>query len=265
MTCSPAIRGTLAEVDDASRAGTLPRWYENVTRPFSSLHRELAVLLDPAFLHLEEVGEVGAEQDLDRAERGLLAEVARSRCLRACRARRSGGANTTRCESARPARRRPAQHEHAAERIRRGRRERLGLVAVQPQPQLREEARVAEEQALRAVGIDLARLRDEMQNAEPSTRVTMPSVPPRLALALVVHGSGIGEHASPFAAEASALAGTLAAMRIAVIAPGWFPVPPTGYGGIELVVALLADGLVDAGHDVTLFAHRRLDAPRPSS
>jgi glycosyltransferase involved in cell wall biosynthesis len=34
----------------------------------------------------------------------------------------------------------------------------------------------------------------------------------------------------------------------------WFPVPPTGYGGIEWVVSLLADGLVDAGHDVTLFA-----------
>jgi glycosyltransferase involved in cell wall biosynthesis len=43
-------------------------------------------------------------------------------------------------------------------------------------------------------------------------------------------------------------------MRIGVVAPVWFPVPPTGYGGIELVVALLADGLVDAGHEVTLFA-----------
>lgn len=43
-------------------------------------------------------------------------------------------------------------------------------------------------------------------------------------------------------------------MRIALIAPVWLPVPPTGYGGIELVVSLLADGLVDAGHDVTLFA-----------
>jgi glycosyltransferase involved in cell wall biosynthesis len=43
-------------------------------------------------------------------------------------------------------------------------------------------------------------------------------------------------------------------MRVAVIAPVWFPVPPTGYGGIELVVSLLAEGLVDAGHDVTLFA-----------
>jgi glycosyltransferase involved in cell wall biosynthesis len=43
-------------------------------------------------------------------------------------------------------------------------------------------------------------------------------------------------------------------MRIAVLAPPWFPVPPTGYGGIEWVVWLLADGLVEAGHDVTLFA-----------
>jgi hypothetical protein len=43
-------------------------------------------------------------------------------------------------------------------------------------------------------------------------------------------------------------------MRIAVMSPVWFPVPPTGYGGIELVVSLLADGLADAGHDVTLFA-----------
>ncbi|MEX2211863.1 MAG: glycosyltransferase family 4 protein [Gaiellaceae bacterium] len=43
-------------------------------------------------------------------------------------------------------------------------------------------------------------------------------------------------------------------LRVAVISPCWFPVPPTGYGGIEWVVSLLADGLVDAGHEVTLFA-----------
>jgi glycosyltransferase involved in cell wall biosynthesis len=43
-------------------------------------------------------------------------------------------------------------------------------------------------------------------------------------------------------------------MRIAILAPPWFAVPPTGYGGIEWVVALLANGLVDAGHDVTLYA-----------
>ena len=43
-------------------------------------------------------------------------------------------------------------------------------------------------------------------------------------------------------------------MKIAIVAPAWFPVPPTGYGGIEWVVWLLAEGLVEAGHDVTLFA-----------
>ena len=43
-------------------------------------------------------------------------------------------------------------------------------------------------------------------------------------------------------------------MRIAILAPVWFAVPPSGYGGIEWVVSLLADGLADAGHDVTLFA-----------
>src|SRR5262249_45214363 len=43
-------------------------------------------------------------------------------------------------------------------------------------------------------------------------------------------------------------------LRMAIVAPPWFAVPPTGYGGIEWVVWLLADGLVDAGHDVTLFA-----------
>jgi glycosyltransferase involved in cell wall biosynthesis len=43
-------------------------------------------------------------------------------------------------------------------------------------------------------------------------------------------------------------------VRIAILSPVWFPVPPAGYGGIELVVSLLADGLVEAGHHVTLFA-----------
>ena len=43
-------------------------------------------------------------------------------------------------------------------------------------------------------------------------------------------------------------------MRIGIVCPAWFPVPPEAYGGTERVVALLADGLVDAGHDVTLFA-----------
>ena len=43
-------------------------------------------------------------------------------------------------------------------------------------------------------------------------------------------------------------------MRIAQLCPPWLAVPPKGYGGIEWVVSLLADGLAAAGHDVTLFA-----------
>ena len=42
-------------------------------------------------------------------------------------------------------------------------------------------------------------------------------------------------------------------MRIAVIAPPWAPIPPTLYGGIELVVDRLSQGFHDAGHDVLLF------------
>jgi glycosyltransferase involved in cell wall biosynthesis len=44
------------------------------------------------------------------------------------------------------------------------------------------------------------------------------------------------------------------ALRVAVLAPPWIPVPPTRYGGTEAVVSLLVSGLVQAGHDVTLFA-----------
>lgn len=43
-------------------------------------------------------------------------------------------------------------------------------------------------------------------------------------------------------------------LRVALIAPPFIPVPPPGYGGIERVVALLADGLTARGHDVALFA-----------
>ena len=43
-------------------------------------------------------------------------------------------------------------------------------------------------------------------------------------------------------------------MRIAILSPCWFAVPPARYGGIEAVVALLADGLADAGHETTLVA-----------
>ena len=43
-------------------------------------------------------------------------------------------------------------------------------------------------------------------------------------------------------------------LRIALVAPPWFAVPPAGYGGIELVVYLLARELRSRGHDITVFA-----------
>jgi glycosyltransferase involved in cell wall biosynthesis len=43
-------------------------------------------------------------------------------------------------------------------------------------------------------------------------------------------------------------------MRIAMVAPPWFPVPPSAYGGIEVVCALLGRGLKERGHEVTMFA-----------
>lgn len=42
--------------------------------------------------------------------------------------------------------------------------------------------------------------------------------------------------------------------HIVVVAPPWYPVPPDGYGGIELVVGLLSNALRDAGQRVTLIA-----------
>ncbi len=43
-------------------------------------------------------------------------------------------------------------------------------------------------------------------------------------------------------------------MRIALLAPLWKKVPPEKYGGSELVVANLAKGLTELGHEVTTFA-----------
>ena len=42
-------------------------------------------------------------------------------------------------------------------------------------------------------------------------------------------------------------------LRVAFVAPPWYPVPPLGYGGIERVVYLLAQALARRGHDVTVF------------
>ncbi len=45
---------------------------------------------------------------------------------------------------------------------------------------------------------------------------------------------------------------TRAPLRIAMLAPPWIPVPPSGYGGVESVVSVLTEALVDRGHAVTL-------------
>ena len=46
-------------------------------------------------------------------------------------------------------------------------------------------------------------------------------------------------------------------LRIAMVAPPWFELPPQGYGGIEAVCADLADALVARGHEVTVIGAGR--------
>ena len=43
-------------------------------------------------------------------------------------------------------------------------------------------------------------------------------------------------------------------LRIVQLAPPWFAIPPTAYGGIELVINDLTNGLAALGHDVSLLA-----------
>lgn len=43
-------------------------------------------------------------------------------------------------------------------------------------------------------------------------------------------------------------------LRIAMVAPPWFAIPPERYGGIESMVYFLTEGLAQRGHDVTLIA-----------
>ena len=48
---------------------------------------------------------------------------------------------------------------------------------------------------------------------------------------------------------------SLSTVRIAIVAPPFIPVPPTAYGGTELFIAQLTDGLVARGHDVLVYAN----------
>lgn len=45
-------------------------------------------------------------------------------------------------------------------------------------------------------------------------------------------------------------------MRVAIIAPLWERIPPEGYGGIEIYIYDLVEGLIKKGIDVTLFASK---------
>ena len=45
-------------------------------------------------------------------------------------------------------------------------------------------------------------------------------------------------------------------LRIAITADPELPVPPTYYGGIERIIALLIDVFTEMGHEVVLFAHK---------
>jgi glycosyltransferase involved in cell wall biosynthesis len=52
-----------------------------------------------------------------------------------------------------------------------------------------------------------------------------------------------------------------ASLRIGLIAPPVLPLPPTGYAGTERVIASLAIGLHERGHQVTVFAAGDSDLP----
>src|SRR5947207_14309525 len=45
-----------------------------------------------------------------------------------------------------------------------------------------------------------------------------------------------------------------APLRVAVVTPPFYEIPPKGYGGIEALCHILVEGLVRRGHDVTLIA-----------
>ncbi|MCW2586140.1 MAG: glycosyl transferase, group 1 [Frankiales bacterium] len=63
--------------------------------------------------------------------------------------------------------------------------------------------------------------------------------------------------ASPAALPGPRAGSGSSSLRIAMVAPPYYAVPPPAYGGIESVVADLVDGLVERGHHLTLVAAGR--------
>jgi glycosyltransferase involved in cell wall biosynthesis len=52
-------------------------------------------------------------------------------------------------------------------------------------------------------------------------------------------------------------------MKIGIVAPPWVAVPPTGYGGTEVVIDQLARGFQQAGHEVMLWTTGDSECPVP--
>ncbi len=116
---------------------------------------ELTLFVDAPLFDLEEIGEVGVDEQLDRAEGGFLAVVLDLEVF----AHASPDVAAPEQQEVRvgePLRRVPAQHEHTAEGIGCGRGERLGRQSVERAAELGDEARVAKEEPLRTSRVDLA-------------------------------------------------------------------------------------------------------------
>jgi glycosyltransferase involved in cell wall biosynthesis len=111
------------------------------------------------------------------------------------------------------------------------------------------ERRAVVEAAAQDVIIASAAERTDQDAAREAVTTRMHPSP---APATVEVAPGVGSAGSP--ARTPAIGGRRNRLRVAVVAPPWIPVPPPAYGGIESVVALLCEGLVDRGVDVTLFA-----------
>jgi len=88
---------------------------------------------------------------------------------------------------------------------------------------------------------------DSVRNRAPSPSGTLPPsgvLPPSGAPTAAPAGNRPGEP-------------TAGGLRIAMVAPPWYELPPRAYGGIESVVADLVNQLTGRGHEVTLIGAGR--------
>ena len=269
MTCVAGDARLARRSRRASPRRNAPRSVRERDAPVLVARRaSLPCFCDPALLHLEEVGEVGAELELDRAERGLLAEVARSRCLRACRGRRSGGGRPRGASRRGPprvvraARTRalngsvvvaasgsgalPFSRSRSSDRKRVSRKNRPCGRSGSISPDARRDAeRRAFDEGDDAVGRHRGSRSRSSSTAGASRSNASPSpsrVPPDGVAARTLARDADRDH------------------RARCGSPSLRPAT----AGSSSSSSLLADGLVDAGHDVTLFASGGSTHARPT-